>query len=182
MSITSNQSYYGNTVYSSTDTLTNLIYVNVNGNIITVLNDEYVLPNPVLFKQPTNLPNTLIYVTSMLNGLIQNAIQVSASINQLDEVVVIVSELNYYYLQGPLTFNALSVTLNSNNTMSAVLDPNSINQSQYVGNSFSLFGNVLTGVINLSPTNSATTVSTTSSGTTGTTSGTSSTSTSSTSS
>lgn len=171
--------YQSNTVYQSTDAISNLINVTVNGNTLTILNDSYILPSPILFKQQVNLPNTLVYVTSMLNGIIQSSVQVTVSINQLDEVVPVVMYNNYYFIPNGTVFNAQTVTVN-NNQITAQLDPNSINQSKYIGNSFSIFGNVLTASTNLSPvqpssvtvgtaSSTGTTSTTTATGTTGTT-------------
>lgn len=172
--------YQSNMVYQSTDAISNLINVNVNGNTLTILNDSYILPSPILFKQQVNLPNTLVYVTSMLNGIIQSSVQVTVSINQLDEVVPVVMYNNYYFIPNGTVFNAQTVTVN-NNQITAQLDPNSVNQSQYIGNSFSIFGNVLTASTNLSPiqpasvtigtaSSTGTTSTTSATGTTGTTS------------
>ena len=168
---------YPSNVYNSTDSLTNLINVSVNGNSLSILSDNYILPSPVLYKLNTNLPNTLIYVLSMLIGLLQTSVQVTVSINQLDEIVPVVMLNNYYYLQGPLSFPALSVTLN-NGQLSAQLNPSGINTQLYQGNSFNLTGNVLTASTALSSVQAGTTsvsgVSSTSSTTTSTTSSTSS--------
>ncbi len=159
--------YQTNNVYNSTDTLNNMLSVTVAGNLITILGQEYVLPSPVLYKQPTNLPNTLIYVISSLNGLIQQAVQITVSVNTSDEIVPQINLNNYYYLQGTNSFAAESVTV-INGQMTAVLDPNSISSTQYVGSSFSLNGSVLVGMSPITPFPQATTSTPTTSGTTST--------------
>ncbi len=131
--------------YSSTDQLNNFIDVTVNGNVVTVLGQEYVLDNPVLFKQPTNLPNTLVYVTSVNAGMMMEAVQLVANVGSDDVVSVLVTYNRYYYLQTnqtPMQFPATQVTVNNGN-MSAILNVAEMNSTQYQGQNLTLTGNVL---------------------------------------
>jgi hypothetical protein len=134
----------GDNQYVGTDTINNMIPVNVNGNVITVLNQEYILENPVLYKLNVNLPNTIVYALQTSNGLISQALQITIAMSAQEEATAIVSLINYYYLSGQNTFNATQVTVNNGN-MTAILDPTTINQSLYSGQSFTLTGNVLQG-------------------------------------
>jgi len=132
--------------YSSTDQLNNFIDVTVNGNVITVLDQEYILSNPVLFKQPTNLPNTLVYVTAVNAGMMMEAVQLVANVGSDNVVSVIVTYNRYYYLQSqqtPLEFPATQVSVNNGN-MTAILNTAEMDTSQYNGQNLSLTGNVLT--------------------------------------
>jgi hypothetical protein len=134
----------GSNVYVGTDNISSMIAVNVNGNIITVLGNEYVLPSPVQYKLQTTLPNTLIYVINSVGGMISQAVQITVSMNSSEVTTALVTLINYYYLTGSNTFAATSVTVN-NGSMTAQLDTAGIDTSTYSGQFFTLNGNVLEG-------------------------------------
>lgn len=130
--------------YVGTDNINNMIPVTVNGNIITVLGNEYVLPSPVQYKLSTSLPNTIIYVLSTIGGMISQAVQITVNMNSSEVASALVNLINYYYLTGSNTFAAMSVTVN-NGSMTAELDTAAIDTSTYSGQYFTLSGNVLQG-------------------------------------
>lgn len=130
--------------YCGTDNINNMIEVNVNNNVITVLGQEYVLPSPVLYKLTTTLPNSLIYVTSTNGGLLQEAVQITVNLNGNEQAIPLVTYNRYYYMTKQAQFAATQVTVNANGSMSAILDPTAINPQEYNGQEFTLTGNVLT--------------------------------------
>lgn len=144
---------YGSGVeeYNGTDNINNMIPVTVNGNVVTVLGQEYVLPSPVLYKLNVNLPNSIVYALANNNGLITQALQITVTMSSTEETSAMVSLINYYYLSGQNTFAATQVTI-SNGNMTAILDSSFIDQTIYQGQTFTLNGNVLQGQTLLSGT------------------------------
>lgn len=137
--------------YNAVDNINNIIPVSVNGNVITVLGQEYILPTPVIYKLNVNLPNSIVYALATNNGLLTQAVQITVTLSSTEEASAMVSLINYYYLNGQQTFAATQVTVNNNN-MTAILDASFIDQSVYSGQNFILNGNVLQGQTLLSGT------------------------------
>ena len=133
-------------IFNQTNNLSSDIQVTVTGNSLSVLNNTYTLPKPVLYmlpQQPTG--GSLTYVTNQSNGMVTESVSVSTSINSLDTIMISVIYNNYYVVPNGQIFNAQSVTL-QNSQVIATLDPVSMQAlGMYNGQLFTLAGNILTG-------------------------------------
>jgi hypothetical protein len=145
-------------IFNATNIINNLVSITVTGNIISVMGENYTLPNPVLFMLPQNTNGSITYVTNQYQAMVTESVTVSTSLNSLNEIEIVVMYNYYYQVINGTTFNAQSVTL-QNGQIVATLNPTSMQAlGLYSGQYFTLSGNILTGQTMITANSTSTTI------------------------